>query len=101
MRVTRPEEIYEVLTPIERGLLAIKGVKGLVQQYEAEHNDESLHDDSKYDPYAFVDDVHSILETYLPEAVFAQMVEQGKLEDAEARMKPRLHSYAHHTELPE
>lgn len=101
MRITRQEQIYEALTPVERALLAIQGVKGLVKQYDAEHEDESLHDDEKFDPYDFVECVREILSTYLPEAVFAEMVTQSKLEAASARLDRRLHAYAHHTELDE
>lgn len=101
MRITRPEEIYAACTPLERGLLAIKGVREMVQQYDAEHADESLHDDAKFDPYEFVDGVRQLLSDYLPVEVFAQMVEQSKLEYAEARLDRRLHAYAYHTELDE
>lgn len=101
MRIRRPEEIYAACTPLERGLLAIKGVKEMVQQYDADPADESLHDDAKFDPYDFVDGVRQLLSDYLPGEVFAQMVEQSKLEEAEARLDRRLHAYAYHTELDE
>jgi hypothetical protein len=98
MRITRPEEIYAVFTPLERGLLAIKGVKEMVQQYDAEHADESLHDDAKFDPYDFVECVRELLSDCLPEEVFVEMMVQGKLEDMDTRLKRRLHAYANHTE---